>query len=134
MQITRRKAVTSTLSASALMIVGAKASASQVSLDYPSDLVAAIRKFTGGANWKEHKVTLDVAELVDNGNTVPIGVSVASPMNANDHVTSIAIFNEKNPFREVALFTLSQDCGKAEVPPPSADTTARLQCTGGVSR
>jgi sulfur-oxidizing protein SoxY len=115
MKHSRRTIISGAISASTLMLVGIDVKAQAVSLDYPDDLSAAIRKYTNGAPWKERRVTLDVAELVDNGNTVPIGVSVASAMTANDHVLGIAIFNEKNPYRDVALFTLSQDSGKADV-------------------
>ena len=43
------------------------------------------------------KVKLDIPPLVENGNTVPMTVSVASPMTADDYVKSIHVFNEKNP-------------------------------------
>jgi sulfur-oxidizing protein SoxY len=56
-----------------------------------------------------------VAQLVDNGNSVPLTVRVDSPMTATDHVTAIAIFNERNPQTEVATFTLGARAGKAEV-------------------
>jgi sulfur-oxidizing protein SoxY len=42
----------------------------------PEALAAAIRSFTGDAPLREGKVQLDVAPLVDNGNTVPVTVSV----------------------------------------------------------
>src|SRR5688572_21378162 len=67
-----------------------------------SDEVAgALRKFTGDAPMKEGRVNLDIAPLVENGNTVPITVTVQSPMTAADHVQAIAVFNEKNPQRDV---------------------------------
>ena len=53
--------------------------------------------------------------MVDNGNVVPMTVSVDSPMTAANHVTAIAVFNEKNPQREVVKFTLGPRCGKANV-------------------
>ena len=60
-------------------------------------------------------VKLDIAPLVDNGNSVPIEVSVESPMTPADHVVGIAIFNEKNPQREVAEFMLGPRAGRAHV-------------------
>ena len=42
--------------------------------------------------------------LVENGNTVPMTISVASPMTADDHVKSIHVFNEKNPQPNVDNF------------------------------
>jgi sulfur-oxidizing protein SoxY len=81
----------------------------------PEEMAAAIKAFTGGAAPAQGKVTLEVARLVDNGNTVPITVSVASPMTASDHVAAIAVFNERNPETGVAVFTLGPRAGKAEV-------------------
>lgn len=81
----------------------------------PDDLAHAIAAFTQGAPVNQGRVSLDIAELVDNGNAVPLTVAVRSPMNAADHVTDIAIFNEKNPQREVATFKLGPRSGRATV-------------------
>ena len=81
----------------------------------PESLTAAIAAFTGGVVPTPGRVTLDVAQLVDNGNSVPVTVSVASLMTAADSVTAIAIFNERNPESQVAEFTLGPRSGKAEV-------------------
>jgi sulfur-oxidizing protein SoxY len=81
----------------------------------PDELTAAIQAYTGGATPKTGRVKLDIAPIVDNGNTVPITVTVDSPMTAADHVTAIAVFNERNPQREVARFGLSPRCGRARV-------------------
>ena len=81
----------------------------------PDELSATIRAYTGGAAHTPGRVTLDIAPLVDNGNTVPVTVTVDSPMTAADHVTAIAIFNERNPQRDVARFTLSPRNGRASV-------------------
>ena len=79
------------------------------------DLAAAVAAFTKGAAVQSGRVHLEVAKLVDNGNVVPVSVSVDSPMTAADHVTAIAIFNEKNPQRDVARFQLGPRAGKASV-------------------
>ena len=81
----------------------------------PDELAAAIRSFAGSATVREGRVLLDIAPLVENGNTVPITVSVASPMTAADHVQSMAVFNELNPGRDVAIFTLGPRAGRASV-------------------
>lgn len=81
----------------------------------PTELAAAIDAFAGGAPVRQGKVTLDVAALVDNGNTVPITVSVESPMTPADHVAAIAVFNERNPERDVARFGLTPRAGRASV-------------------
>ena len=81
----------------------------------PDELTAAIQAYTGGAALKTGRIKLDIAPIVDNGNTVPITVTVDSPMTAADHVTAIAVFNERNPQREVARFSLTSHCGRARV-------------------
>jgi len=79
------------------------------------DLAAAIKTYTGGAAVREGRIRFDIAELIDNGNSVPITISVDSPMTAASHVTSVAVFNEKNPQRDVARFQLGPRAGRATV-------------------
>lgn len=81
----------------------------------PDELTAAINAFSGGAAVKSGRVKLDIAPLVDNGNTVPITVSVDSPMTTSNHVKAIAVFNERNPQREVIQCALGPRAGRASV-------------------
>jgi sulfur-oxidizing protein SoxY len=78
-------------------------------------LAAAIRNVVGEAPVHIGKVKLDIPPLVENGNTVPMTVSVASPMTAEDHVKSIHVFNEKNPQPNIGNFVLGPRAGRAEV-------------------
>ncbi len=80
-----------------------------------NDLATAVSTYAGGAPVSAGKVRLTIAELVDNGNVVPVTITVDSPMTADSHVRSIALFNEKNPQRDVARFALEPRCGKAEI-------------------
>ena len=75
----------------------------------------AIQAWAGGAPVRAGRVLLDVAALVDNGNTVPLSVRVDSPMTDTDHVAAIAIFNERNPQADVARFMLGPRAGTARV-------------------
>lgn len=79
------------------------------------DLQTTLNKFTSGALINPGRVKLDIAPIVDNGNTVPITVSVESAMSAADHVTLIAVFNERNPQREVIQCHLGPRNGRAVV-------------------
>lgn len=81
----------------------------------PEALSTAIREVTGGAEPRTGKVTLDIPPIVENGNTVPMSVSVESPMTADDHVKAIHVFNEKNPQPHVFNAWLSPANGKATV-------------------
>lgn len=81
----------------------------------PATLAAAIRNVTGGEAVKAGKVKLEIPPLVENGNTVPMTVSVASPMAPEDHVRSIHVFNEKNPQPNIGNFYLSPQAGRAQI-------------------
>ena len=63
----------------------------------PATLAAAIRNVVGEAPVRTGKVKLDIPPLVENGNTVPMTVSVASPMTAEDHVRSYPRLQRKEP-------------------------------------
>lgn len=105
---TRRQVLTTTAGlAGAVWLRQASASA--------DELAAAIKAFAVGAPVRAGRVLLDVAPLVENGNAVPIMVTVQSPMSATDHVKAIAIFNERNPQRDVAVFGLGPRAGRASV-------------------
>jgi sulfur-oxidizing protein SoxY len=81
----------------------------------PEALADAIKDVTGGAELRTGKVTLDIPPIVENGNTVPMSVSVESPMTAEDHVKAIHVFNEKNPQPHVFNAWLSPGNGRAKV-------------------
>jgi sulfur-oxidizing protein SoxY len=81
----------------------------------PEMLAGAIREVVGGAVVHTGRVKLEVPPLVENGNTVPITISVASPMTEADHVQSIHIFNEKNPQPNVGNFYLGVRAGRAQI-------------------
>ncbi len=60
-------------------------------------------------------ITIDMALLSENGNSVDIALSVDSPTTAADHVTAIHILAEKNPAPRMARFGLTARAGRAEV-------------------
>ena len=79
------------------------------------DLAAAIQAFTNGAPLQRGRVKLDIAPLVENGNTVPMTVHVTSPMTPADHVLAITVLNEKNPQRDVIACRLGPRAGRADI-------------------
>lgn len=81
----------------------------------PATMAAAIQSVTGGAAVRAGKVKLDIPPLVENGNTVPMTVTVAHPMAPEDHVRSIHIFNEKNPQPNIGNFHFTPHNGRAQV-------------------
>ena len=89
--------------------------AAQPAFATTDEMEAAIRAFVGEGQIKEGKVKIDVPPLVENGNTVPLTVSVESPVSTSDFVRAIAVFNEKNPQPNVAVFHLGPRAGRASV-------------------
>jgi len=81
----------------------------------PDAMAEAIKKVIGNATPTEGRVKLDVPPLVENGSTVPLTVSVDSPMTEADHVKAIHVFNEKNPQPNVFTARLGPRSGKATV-------------------
>ena len=73
----------------------------------------AIQKVVGGATVNKGKVTVDLPALIDNGNGVPLAVSVDSPMTETDYVKAIHVFSQKNPLPNVVSFHLGPRAGLA---------------------
>jgi sulfur-oxidizing protein SoxY len=76
---------------------------------------ALLKQVTGGATVRPGRVKVDTARLADNGHSVPLTVSVESPMTAADHVRSITLLSERNPRPLMATFYLGPKAGRAEV-------------------
>jgi sulfur-oxidizing protein SoxY len=81
----------------------------------PAAMQEAIRKVVGSARVDAGGVKLDLPPLSENGNTVPLTVSVESAMSQAEHVRAIHVFNEKNPQPDVATFRLGPRAGRATV-------------------
>jgi len=81
----------------------------------PQAMQEAIRGIVAEAALLQGRVTLDVPQLVENGNAVPVTVAVDSPMTETDHVKSIHIVNEKNPQPHVISVTLGPRAGRAKL-------------------
>ena len=90
-------------------------------------LQETLRKVVGDAQVRRGKVTLDLPPLIDNGNAVPLSVTVDSPMTPADHVKAIHVFTEKNPQPNVLSAYLGPRAGRAAV-----STRARIADTGSV--
>jgi sulfur-oxidizing protein SoxY len=78
-------------------------------------LTTLVKQYAAAGSVREGRVKFDIARLVDNGNSVPVEVTVDSPMTPQQHVVGIALFNEKNPQNDIAQFTLSPLTGRARV-------------------
>jgi sulfur-oxidizing protein SoxY len=75
----------------------------------------ALKRVVGDAKPIEGRITLDMPEIAENGNTVPFSVSVDSPMTDRDHVRAIHLISTGNPQPGVATFRYTPQSGRAAV-------------------
>ena len=92
-----------------------------------NDAADLIKKFTGGKTPVEGKVKLDLPEIAENGNTVPMTVTVDSPMTEQSYVAEVLVVANENPRSGVVTFHFSPASGVAE-----ANTRIRLAATQDV--
>ena len=76
---------------------------------------SALQKVTGGATLRPGKVKLDIPPLIDNGNAVPLSVTVDNPMTPQNYVRAIHVLTEKNPQPNVVSVHLGPRAGRASV-------------------
>src|SRR5262245_47276109 len=93
----------------------------------PEDVAAAIKKLYGDKKIADGKVKLEMPQIAENGNVVPITVSVESPMTDADYIKAVHIFAEGNPIPAVATFYFMPACGKA-----ACSTRIRMAATQNV--
>ena len=74
-----------------------------------------LTKLLAGAAPTEGKIKLELPEIAENGNFVPVTITVESPMTADDYVKTIYLLSTSNPVARVATFHLSPINGLARV-------------------
>ena len=88
-----------------------------------------IKRLTGGKELADGAdvISLDLPQIAENGNTVPLEISVESPMTDDDHVTAVHLVADGNPRPGVASFHFTPANGRAQ-----ASTRMRLAKTQNV--
>jgi len=124
MNLTRRQALALSAGAAALAVTGLRSGAAF------ADAAATdkrVMEFSGGKTPDSGKITLTAPEIAENGNTVPVSVSVKSDMTEDAYVQSVMLLAEDNPNPGVATFHFTPLSGRAE-----ATTRMRLAKTQNV--
>jgi sulfur-oxidizing protein SoxY len=111
-QVDRREFV---LGGAALVTAAALVAGDAAAQDAAPNWEEAIKKIIGDAKPTDARVSLDMPEIAENGNTVPFAVAVESPMTEKDYVKTIHIISTGNPQPGVASFHLTPQSGKAAV-------------------
>jgi sulfur-oxidizing protein SoxY len=86
-----------------------------------------IVKFTGGKTAEKGKISIELPEIAENGNTVPLSVTVDAPMASDNYVSEVMVVSEGNPTPGDATFHFSPMSGK-----PESSTRIRLAATQNI--
>ena len=127
--LTRRRVVAGLTGIGLVSMLGAGLRPALASTTEPLErtLEEALNSVVSGAEATDGRIKLELPEIAENGNTVPLKFSVESPMTADDHVKAVHVFAEGNPLPDVASFHFTPRSGKAH-----AATRIRLAQTQNV--
>ncbi len=116
------------LGASAVAAIMPFLAAPAVAQGTPPTWEDALKRILGDAQpITNGKLTLDVPEVAENGNMVPVTVTVDSPMTEQEHVKAIHLIATANPAPNIATFRFTLLSGRA-----SASSRIRLATTQDV--
>ncbi|MEQ8357157.1 MAG: thiosulfate oxidation carrier protein SoxY [Kiloniellaceae bacterium] len=124
MQVTRREALGLSAATATFVVLGPG-----LTTAFADEAAAEkmLMEFAGGKTPASGRVDLKAPEIAENGNTVPISVSVESDMTEDSYVQSVMLLAEGNPNPGVATFNFTPMSGEA-----SATTRMRLAKTQNV--
>jgi sulfur-oxidizing protein SoxY len=80
-----------------------------------TDLIAARTKLFGNRSITEGRVSVKLPPIAENGHSVPLEVTVDSPMTESDYVKRVAILSPRNPLPQIAEFHMTPLSGRAFV-------------------
>ena len=122
----QRRSLLVGLGAGGLAVIGMTLVPRAVLADADS-MAVAIKEHIGDAATQDGRIGLELPQIAENGNTVPISFEVDSPMSESDYVKAVHVFAEKNPLPNVATFYFTPRSGKAR-----ASTRMRLAKTQNI--
>ena len=111
----RRDVLIGVGAASTLLALGQRVAAQEAKTPAGSLFEQALDKILGDAKPMPGKVSLEIPEIAENGNTVPYAIAIESPMSDADHVKAIHVLSTVNPLPHVASFGLTPLAGRAAV-------------------
>jgi sulfur-oxidizing protein SoxY len=107
-RLTRRTAVTGL--GSGVVLIALNPVLSQAG---DAEIESAIRELFGDARSQAGRITLSLPSLAESGNSVPLTVTIDSPMTESDHVRRVCIFANRNPRPLIAMMIFGPKSGKA---------------------
>lgn len=101
--------------ASTLVATLIAAAPSLQAANHSAEFAAALEKLLNGATPSGGGIDMDLPANVENGDYVPLALSVESPMTAAHNVKAIHLLSTRNPRAHVATFRFTLLSGKARV-------------------
>jgi len=74
-----------------------------------------IKNIIGGRTLSEGLIELEVPDIAEDGNVVPVKFNINCSMSREDYPKKVHVLALENPFPEVAVYNFFPDMGKAEV-------------------
>ena len=102
------------VSGGALVTVAATLPSRRAAADL-SEMQAWRQSILGERTAEAGRIVIDLPEIAENGNTVPLTIEVDSPMTEEDHVQAVHVMTERNPDPQVATFYFTPRSGRAVV-------------------
>lgn len=117
--VARRDVLVGAGSAAMLMALGRSVQAQVPKVEPPAPVPSlfeqALDEILAGAKPLTGKISLEIPEIAENGNTVPYVIAIDSPMTEADHIKAIHVLSTVNPLPHVASFGFTPLSGKASV-------------------
>ena len=85
--------------------------------------IPALASFLGGRSPRWERLKLELPSLADNGQSVPMRITMAGPFAANSTPQAIHLFSEVNPVPEMAVFEFPS-------PPARVEIDSRIRLAG----
>ena len=116
--LARRRVLRATAALAALRAVSPHAA---VVADLPA--APGLAEYLAGRAPQFGRLVLDVPRLADNGNAVPMKLTMAGPFATGAHLRSIRLYSEKNPVPLMARFEYPS-------PSPRVEIESRIRLAG----
>lgn len=100
------------------LLAGAPAAAAQ---ELPA--IPALASFLAGRVPRRERLRLELPSLADNGQAVPMRLTMAGPFASGATLQEIHLFSEVNPVPEMAVFEFP-------FPPPKVEIDTRIRLAG----
>jgi sulfur-oxidizing protein SoxY len=85
--------------------------------------IPALASFLAGRSPRWERLHLEMPKLADNGQAVPMRLSLMGPFEAGSTLQAIHLFSEKNPVPEIAVFEFPS-------PPVRVEVETRVRLAG----